>query len=115
MANAQCTGFTWIVTQRDGAAVLSPEGDLDLATMEEFRNGLAQAMKCHRPPLVVVDLQGVGFCDSSGLNTLIWAANTVEAAGGRLQLSGAGPRVTRLLRLTGLDRRFSPCDTPAAS
>ncbi|MEV0614407.1 STAS domain-containing protein [Nonomuraea sp. NPDC050404] len=113
MGYADRTGFSWIVTQRDDAAVLSPHGDLDLASMSEFRDGLTQAMECQRPPEVVVDLQGVSFCDSSGLNTLIWAANTVEGAGGRLRLAGAQPRVTRLLRMTGLDKRFSLCDSTA--
>ncbi|MEV0161427.1 STAS domain-containing protein [Nonomuraea fuscirosea] len=115
MASADRTGFSWIVTQRDNTAVLSPAGELDLSTMGEFRDGLTHAMECIRPPLVVVDLQDVPFCDSSGLNTLIWAANTVEAAGGTFSLSGAQPRITRLLRLTGLDKRFSLCDTSAGS
>lgn len=115
MGSAERTGFSWIVTQRDDAAVLSAVGDLDLASMEEFRSGIGQAMSGLRPPYVDVDLQRVYFCDSSGLNTLIWAANTVEAAGGRLRLSGLQPRVTRLLRLTGLDRRFSLRDAPTGS
>lgn len=111
MANADRAGFSWIVTQRSGAAVLSPVGDLDLFTINEFRDGLTEAMSCLRPPCVVVDLQEVPFCDSSGLNTLIWAANTVEAAGGTLRLSGVRPRMVRLLHMTGLDRRFSLCGT----
>ncbi|GAA3661235.1 STAS domain-containing protein [Nonomuraea antimicrobica] len=115
MGSADRIGFSWIVTERDDSAVLSPAGDLDLASMEEFRNGLTQAMACMRPPLVVVDLEGVAFCDSSGLNTLIWAANAVEAAGGRLRLTGLQPRVTRLLRLTGLDKRFVVCETTGGS
>ncbi|MCF6471102.1 STAS domain-containing protein [Nonomuraea sp. MG754425] len=106
MRSADRTGFSWVVTQSDGSAVLRPAGDLDLASKEEFRNGLNEAMSCLRPPSVVVDMKGVEFCDSSGLNTLIWAANTVEGAGGRIRLTGLQPRLTRLLRMTGLDRRF---------
>ncbi|GAB2909339.1 STAS domain-containing protein [Nonomuraea fastidiosa] len=107
------TGFSWVVTQRDDAAVLCPCGDLDLSSMEEFRSGLSEAMSCLCPPLVVVDLHEVDFCDSSGLNALIWAANTVEAAGGRLRLSGLQPRVSKLMRMTGLDRRFAFQDAAA--
>jgi anti-anti-sigma factor len=113
MRSADRTGFSWVVTQSDDTAVLRPVGDLDLASKEEFRNGLTEAMSCLRPPSVVVDLQEVAFCDSSGLNTLIWAANTVEAAGGSIRLSGVQPRLTRLLHVTGLDKRF--CRTPAGS
>ncbi|MCK2215725.1 STAS domain-containing protein [Actinomadura sp. ATCC 31491] len=108
-------GFSWIVTQQDGVAVLSATGDLDLASAAEFRRGLSEATSGGRPPLVVADLGGVEFCDSSGLNALIQAANAVEAAGGRLVLSGLRPRVARLLRVTGLDRRFHAADDVAAA
>ncbi|UBU16159.1 STAS domain-containing protein [Nonomuraea gerenzanensis] len=113
MRSADRTGFSWVVTQGDDSAVLRLAGELDLASKEEFRNGLAEAMSCLRPPSVIVDLQDVAFCDSSGLNTLIWAANAAEAVGGSVRLSGAQPRVARLLRMTGLDKRF--CLTPAGS
>jgi anti-sigma B factor antagonist len=111
MGGTDRTGFSWIVTRRDDTTVLSPAGDLDLASVEEFRSGLTQAMTDLTPPHVVVDLHDVGFCDSSGLNALIWAANRVEEAGGRLRLSGLQPRMTRLLRMTGLDKRFAASDS----
>lgn len=104
------TGFSWIVTRLDDASVLRAAGDLDLASVEEFRAGLAEAMAEPTPLHVVIDLQDIDFCDSSGLNALIWAANRVEETGGRLVLRGLRPRMARLLRMTGLDRRFAASD-----
>ncbi|SEG96768.1 anti-sigma B factor antagonist [Nonomuraea solani] len=115
MGSVDRTGFSWVVTQSDDAAVMSVMGELDLASVIEFRRGLGQAMANPTPPLVIVDLAAVDFCDSSGLNTLIWAANTVEAAHGHLVLSGTQPRLTRLLRMTGLHKRFRTCESVAAA
>jgi anti-sigma B factor antagonist len=110
MGNVGQAGFTVVAEDRDGVAVLSPIGDLDLASAAEFRRSLANAMSRLDPPLIIADLQAVDFCDSSGLNALIWSANTVEAAGGRLVLSGITPRVARLLQITGLGKRFRAGD-----
>ncbi|MEV0390630.1 STAS domain-containing protein [Nonomuraea sp. NPDC050643] len=111
MGSVDRTGFSWVVTQSDDAAILSVAGDLDLAAVPEFRRGLTEAMSGQAPPLVIVDLGAVDFCDSSGLNTLIWAANAVESDKGHLVLSRLHPRLTRLLRITGLNRRFHTCET----
>ncbi|WP_433432157.1 STAS domain-containing protein [Nonomuraea sp. CA-141351] len=104
-------GFSWTVTRRDGVAILTPAGELDLSSAAEFRRGFSHAMSQVKPVLIVADLQCVDFCDSSGLNALIQAAGTVEAEGGRLLFSGIQPRVARLLRMTGLDKRFRTCAT----
>ncbi|TDE54718.1 anti-sigma factor antagonist [Nonomuraea mesophila] len=112
MGSEDRTGFTCVVTQRDGAAVLTVTGDLDMTSAAEFRRGLLQAMSRRTPPFIIADLREVGFCDSSGLGALISAANTTEAAGGRLVLSGVQSRLARLLKVTGLDKRFQFSDPP---
>ncbi|MEU4514929.1 STAS domain-containing protein [Nonomuraea wenchangensis] len=114
-ADADESGFSWIVTQQDGVAVLSATGDLDLASADEFQRGLSEAIAQATPPLVVADMGAVEFCDSSGLNALIRASNAVESAGGRLVLSGLRPRLSRLLLVTGLDRHFRAADDVSAA
>ncbi|MEV0629372.1 STAS domain-containing protein [Nonomuraea wenchangensis] len=114
-ADADESGFSWIVTQQDGVAVLSATGDLDLASADEFHHGLSEAIAQAAPPLVVADMGAVEFCDSSGLNALIRASNAVESAGGRLVLSGLRPRLSRLLLVTGLDKHFAAADDVAAA
>jgi anti-sigma B factor antagonist len=105
MGSEDRTGFTCVVTQRDGAAVLTVTGDLDMTSAAEFRRGLLQAMSRRTPPFVIADLREVGFCDSSGLGALISAARG-------LVLSGVQSRLARLLKVTGLDKRFHFCDPP---
>ncbi|MEV4292349.1 STAS domain-containing protein [Nonomuraea bangladeshensis] len=114
-ADADESGFSWIVTQQGDVAVLSAAGDLDLASAEEFQHGLSEAIAQAAPPLVVADMAAVEFCDSSGLNALIRASNAVESAGGRLALSGLRPRLSRLLLVTGLDKHFRTAEDVAAA
>jgi stage II sporulation protein AA (anti-sigma F factor antagonist) len=52
---------------------------------------------------MVVDLSGVTFMDSSGINVLIAARNAVAGTGGWLRLAGPTESVLRTLRLVGLD------------
>lgn len=55
---------------------------------------------------VVVDLTDVAFSDSCGLATLVAAKRRSAALGSELVLTGVGPRMTRLLAMTGLGRSF---------
>ncbi|WP_376773369.1 STAS domain-containing protein [Streptosporangium album] len=55
------------------------------------------------PPRVVVDTEGLTFCDSSGLSVLIGALRGMRDAGGQLVLSGVRgrrplPRMARRLK-----------------
>lgn len=59
-----------------------------------------------RPRTVVVDLSEVAFADSCGLATLIAARRRTAGRGAELVLTGVGPRLTRLLAVTGLGRSF---------
>jgi anti-sigma B factor antagonist len=53
---------------------------------------------------VEVDLSGVTFIDSTGLNTLIGALSACESNGGALALSATLPdQVRRVLEITGVD------------
>ncbi|MEV8099492.1 STAS domain-containing protein [Kitasatospora sp. NPDC085879] len=81
-------------------ATVTARGDIDLATAPRLRRVLARALKAHRD--VVLDLSEVTFVDRAGLGALVEARNLAGRRGGRLVLWGAGPRVVRLIRLTGL-------------
>ena len=52
---------------------------------------------------VVLDLDGVTFMDSSGLQCVIDATRHLRANDGDLTLRRPGPAVRRLIEITGLD------------
>ncbi|MEV7416225.1 STAS domain-containing protein [Streptomyces sp. NPDC089919] len=89
-----------------GAAVCALAGDLDIETMEPAELALA-ALLGERPPVLVVALQGVGFCDSSGLNLLLRTRTSAAAAGTAFRLAEVPPTVMRVLELTGARSVFA--------
>jgi stage II sporulation protein AA (anti-sigma F factor antagonist) len=51
----------------------------------------------------VLDLGGLDFIDSSGLELLVIARRRTDAAADRLRIRPGRDQVTRLLALTGID------------
>ncbi|WP_406096937.1 STAS domain-containing protein [Kitasatospora purpeofusca] len=89
----------------DRTAVCVLVGDLDIETLPPAEQALDEALRT-RPLVLVVDLEQVGFCDSSGLNLLLKARMSARSAGAELRLAAASPTVLRLLELTGADTVF---------
>lgn len=91
------------VAERNGYAVLSVRGEVDVYTAPKFRERLIELVSegKHR---IVVDLEGVDFLDSTGLGTIIGALKRARTHGGELRLVCAQSRITRLFEITGLDK-----------
>ena len=92
--------MTALVTEleRGSSVVLRLAGELDMATADELRLSLEDAIAAGSP--VVVDMAGVEFIDASGLRPILQAAAKLNGSG-PLTLVNA-PHVSRLLQLTGL-------------
>jgi anti-anti-sigma factor len=105
-------------TQIGSALVVTAAGELDLLTAPALRTAIRAALD--RPGIVVVDLSGVTFLSSAGLDVLVAANDTAaqtdqEAAGGwrarlRLVLGHERP-VRRPMQIAGLDRALAIYDT----
>jgi anti-sigma B factor antagonist len=86
------------------AVVVVVNGDVDVATAPDFADELARAVSQHLGAGLVVDLTGVSFIDSTGLNALVHAFERQRLAGSLLALVSDDPRVTMMLEVTRLDR-----------
>jgi len=75
---------------------------------------LAAAVKGEGPSRVIVDMAGVDFCDSTGMNVLLAALRRARERGGDLVLAGPRPAVRKILQVTGLESVFTVLDDPAA-
>ncbi|MEU9076072.1 STAS domain-containing protein [Kitasatospora sp. NPDC048538] len=96
------------------ALVLHLDGQVDQGEHVLLDAGLARAVK-ERPPRLVIDLAGLTFCDSTGLNALLRTRLEALATGVELVLASPPPQVKRLLELTGTDGVFTiRDDVPAA-
>ncbi|MFF1461477.1 STAS domain-containing protein [Streptomyces sp. NPDC058330] len=91
--------------------VLRIRGELDLASAPAVRQSVHGAVAEGRHD-VVLDLSGVFFCDSSGVNVLIATRRLMKSCGGRLRLilpaRGAedGSHVNKVLGALGVRRLF---------
>lgn len=83
------------------ALVVAVTGDVDIATSPLLRDRLADVVRTHRS--VVVDLDGVGFMDSTGLGVLVAAHRRSAATGARLVLARPQRIVRNALRLVQVD------------
>jgi len=105
------TPFDVCRVDRPLGAVLVLGGDLDLATAPLLQQHLDRAM-CSGASLVI-DLGGLGFIDSSGLEVLVRADRRLRASGGQLVLLGGSRAVYRVFELAGVDRYFAWSDSPS--
>lgn len=86
-------------------SVIELTGELDHHTAPEVRDALSALRLCAGQQLVL-DLDALTFCDSTGITVLIAARNRVLAAGAGIVLVAVPDRVSRVFRLVGLDRVF---------
>lgn len=90
--------------ERAGSITLILEGEIDIATAPLLEEKLAEAEKRVArgdERTVIIDLDRVGFIDSTGLQILI--SHTMSKRDhGRLLLTEGSEQVQRLFRLTGV-------------
>ncbi|MFD6100393.1 STAS domain-containing protein [Nocardiopsis flavescens] len=96
-----------------GVAVVPVEGEIDLATVPGLRARLAAAVGDQACECLVVDLDGVGFLDASGVGALVAAHHAMAARGGRVVLARPRPPVARVLEILGMERLFDIVRAPA--
>ena len=102
------------VTERDGWAVLSVQGEVDVYTAPRLRERLIELVEGGARH-VVVDLSRVEFLDSTGLGVLVGALKRLRAVNGTLGLVCAHERLLKIFRITALDRVFALYDTVEAA
>jgi anti-sigma B factor antagonist len=93
------------VAHRDGVAVVSIGGEIDLSTAQEFEAAITDALG-EDPPALVIELSGVSFMASVGLRVL---AATREKVGKSVPLAVVADSAAagRPIQLTGLDNVIS--------
>jgi len=94
--------------------VVTVSGEIDLYTVPRLHGELSSALAGGGPVRLVVDMTGVDFCDSTGMNVLLAAHRKAREQGGDLELAGPRPTVRKILQVTGLETVFTVLDDPAA-
>ena len=88
-----------------GEAVVDLGGELDILSAEVAVNYVRDVIDRHRGP-VEVNLTALAFCDARGLAALVRMARYAEQKGCPFQLTSPNASLVKIMRITGLDRRF---------
>ena len=92
------------IRHEPGHAIVTAAGEIDISTVTGLRERLFGLAASGQP--LVADLGQVTFIDSAGLSALVGTANRADAHGGSLDVACDRPKIRKLFRLTGLDRRI---------
>lgn len=85
--------------------VVTASGEIDLHTAPRLQTQLSDLQRDGAEQLIV-DLSGVEFCDSTGVNVLLAALRRSHEVGGSLCLVSPQHAVRKVLGITGLDSVF---------
>ena len=97
----------FVLERRDGR--LCAAGDMTIYSAAAMKERLLGVLG--GPAALQLDLSKVAELDTCGLQALLWAKRTAEAAGGSLTLLAPSPAVREVLELCGF---ASFCDEPAS-
>jgi stage II sporulation protein AA (anti-sigma F factor antagonist) len=79
-------------------------GEIDHHTAKAARIEIDEQIYAHRAKNVVIDLENVGFMDSSGLGLILGRYTHVNVTGGILKVLNPCKSAERVLRLAGAER-----------
>jgi anti-sigma B factor antagonist len=97
-----------------GHAVVRVSGEFDLAATHAVEDALL-SVEDGVNPVIVLDLRGVTFLDSTGLRTITSADHRARDAGHELRIIRGPEQVQKLLYVTGMDKILPLVDDPEES
>jgi len=91
--------------QERGVDILTLKGDFDADNAPRVQQSLA-ALADRDQPVIFVHMADLKYIDSAGLGVLVGALKQAAARAGQIILIHPSPFVTRILRVTALDKVF---------
>ncbi len=85
--------------------VVELQGELDGDFVEMLEDAITSIVKKHKTG-VVIDMSGVGFIDSKGLEQLLWARDYCNDNKRAMRLAGLDENCARILEITRLADEF---------
>lgn len=98
-----------------GVSVVSVSGEVDVFTSEVLREHLIRVITDEAFGGLVVDLEGVGFIDSTGVGVLVGAWHRVQATDRRMALARPSGPVRMVLHAAHLEKILAARDSLAAA
>ena len=101
--------ITTSVAHREGVAVVTVGGEIDLSTAPAFEAAITGALD-DDPPVLVIELSDVSFMASVGLRILA-ATHEKVSKSAQVAIVANNPATNRPMQLTGLDKVMSTYPT----
>ncbi|MFF3277483.1 STAS domain-containing protein [Streptomyces chrestomyceticus] len=86
--------------------VLRLVGELGFAQAAALREQV-ERLVLSQGQILLIDLAGLDFCDSSGIRALLAARQRAQAAGAEVILAAVPASTQRILHIAGLDQVFT--------
>ena len=93
--------LTYSVERTDGEVMVIFAGEADLATIDQFRNALFDAV-AERRPRVVVDLRALIFIDSMSISTLVAARRAALEHDAEFVVTHPHGQVLKVFKIAGV-------------
>jgi anti-anti-sigma factor len=97
-----------------GQSLLRVSGELDYGSAPRLREAL-ESVSLHPGGILIIDLSGLTYCDSTGISVLVAAQQRAKAAGTSLALAGVNPEIVRIFRVISLHQVFAFYDSVEAA
>jgi anti-anti-sigma factor len=101
--------FSVTVSADGGTTTVAFNGELDLAGIDSASQAIERAEQADG--MLVLDLAGLTFIDSTGLEVILRAARRAQQTGRRLVVVRPRPYVRRLFELTAIDQSLDIVDS----
>jgi anti-sigma B factor antagonist len=89
----------------DSITVVELQGELDADFTEQLQNTITDTI-AKRKVGIVLDMSGVGFIDSQGLEQLLWSRDYCTENKSELRLAGLDENCMKILEITQLENKF---------
>lgn len=92
--------------------VIKASGEIDYSNAKLLQDAITDAVR-ESPSGFVIDLSGVEYMDSAGVQAIIYAYQSVTRAGGVLALVNTHPNVIEILSIVSMDKlpKLFMCDS----
>ena len=93
--------FSVSVLETSTGPVVVLRGDVDMATVDQVERAAWDLVDAGHATLTV-DMSGVSFCDSAGINALVRIKKACNASGGQFAVSSPQPQILHVIAVSGL-------------
>ncbi len=101
------TLLSFQTTIADDRAVITLQGELDVAGSGLLESELDRILHDHSPATVVLDLSGLDFMDSTGLRLVVLSDAKAREGGWNLELVPGNESVHRVFEITRMAERLN--------